>query len=67
VTVSEAELPSPWNIRMMSVGMKPVKNMPQTVAAKRSTVETTRVSRRPQMLDMGTQKMLPSPSTRTLN
>ena len=52
---------------MIRVGINPEKGIPQAVAAKRIEVDSTRISRRPKMFAMGTQKMFPSPSTRTLN
>lgn len=67
VTVSDAELPSPWKIRRSSVVLKPDMVMPQAVAPNSVMVDKTRTGRLPKMFDRGTQKMLPNPRTKTLN
>jgi hypothetical protein len=67
VTVSEAELPNPWSILTSIVALYPVNIIPRLEAAERSMVDRFRISRRPNTLASGTQKMLPRPRIRTLN
>lgn len=67
VTVSEAELPSPWSILMAIVALYPVSIIPRLEAPERSRVDRFRISRRPKTLARGTQKTLPKPRIRTLN
>lgn len=47
VTVSDAELPSPWRIRINSVVVYPVRNTPNIVAPLSMIVDKTRINRRP--------------------
>lgn len=67
MTVSDAELPNPWNVLMIRTVVKPPMKAPQMVERKSSRVDRTRTARRPKMFDSGTQTTFPRPSDRTLN
>jgi len=65
-TVSETELPIPWNALTAKTVLKCEAKVPQTVAMNRIAHERMMMSRRPKMFARGTQIMLLRPTSKML-